>query len=212
MVARSPIWVTAGFAPTYSGKNGENFYYSKGTQQKFRDDPDFYLAYCKAIESELNVRFKFYINGSADAIEAKEYSIKEMQSKLTKKPELMDKLIPQDFGVGCRRPTPGNGFLEALTLDKTTVLTEEIQQLTTTGFVDAAGNAHEVDVVICATGFDTSFRPAFPVIVDGRNMQDDFTVSDTIGYLGLSVIHQKPDNETFPHVRISQTIPKGSLI
>ncbi|KIW45757.1 uncharacterized protein PV06_04115 [Exophiala oligosperma] len=187
VVARSPIWVTAGFAPTYAGKDGENFHYSKETQQKFREDPQFYLAYCKAIESELNVRFKFYINGSASAIEAKEYSIKEMQAKLVQKPELMDKLIPKDFGVGCRRPTPGNGFLEALTLDKTTVLSEEIQELTATGFIDAAGNAHEVDVVVCATGFDTSFRPAFPVIVDGRNLQDDFNDGNTIGYLGLSV-------------------------
>lgn len=187
VVARSPIWVTAGFAPTYAGKQGENFYYTKETQQRFRDDPEFYLSYCKAIESELNVRFKFYINGSADAKEAREYSIGEMQKKLAKKPELMDKLIPSNFGVGCRRPTPGNGFLEALTLDKTTVLTEEIQEINKTGFVDGKGTAHEVDVVICATGFDTSFNSAFPLIVDDKNYQREFDNGDTQGYLGLSV-------------------------
>ncbi|OQV06038.1 hypothetical protein CLAIMM_10676 [Cladophialophora immunda] len=187
VVARSPIWVTAGFAPTYAGPNGENFAYSKETQQKFRDEPDFYLAYCKAIESELNIRFKFYINGSQDAKEAREYSIQEMRRKLAKKPELMDKLIPSNFGVGCRRPTPGNGFLEALTLDKTTVLTEEIQEVTRNGFVDGQGNAREVDVVICATGFDTSFRPTFPMMVDGKNIQEEFETGDIVGYLGLSV-------------------------
>ncbi|KAH0842471.1 hypothetical protein AYO21_10774 [Fonsecaea monophora] len=188
VVARSPIWVTAGFAPTYAGPNGENFAYSKETHQRFRDDPEFYLAYCKAIESELNIRFKFYINGSADAKEAREYSIGEMQRKLAKKPELMDKLIPQNFGVGCRRPTPGNGFLEALTLDKTTVLTEEIREVTSHGFVDGQGRAHEVDVVICATGFDTSFRPTFPIMVDGANVQDAFPKGggDVVGYLGLA--------------------------
>ncbi|KIX09207.1 uncharacterized protein Z518_00286 [Rhinocladiella mackenziei CBS 650.93] len=188
VVARSPIWVTAGFAPTYAGPNGENFHYSKETQQKFRDDPEFYLSYCKAIESELNVRFKFYINGSDDAREAREYSTREMQRKLMQKPELMDKLIPNNFGVGCRRPTPGNGFLETLTLDKTTVLTKEIQEVTRTGFVDNQGNAHDVDVIICATGFDTSFRPTFPVIVEGKNLQDRFADGvDVVGYLGLSV-------------------------
>ncbi|KIW98143.1 uncharacterized protein Z519_01727 [Cladophialophora bantiana CBS 173.52] len=187
VVARSPIWVTAGFAPTYAGPNGENFYYSKQTQQKFKDDPQFYLSYCKAIESELNIRFKFYINGSEDAKMAREYSIREMQKKLEKKPELMDKLIPSNFGVGCRRPTPGNGFLEALTLDKTTVLAEEIQEVTHTGFVDGKGQAHEVDVIICATGFDTSFRPSFPMLVDGKNLQEEFVNGDVTGYLGLSM-------------------------
>ena len=187
VVARSPIWVTAGFAPAYAGKQGENFYYSKKTQQKFRDDPEFYLSYCKAIESELNVRFKFYINGSVDAKEAREYSIKEMQKKLEKKPELMDKLIPSNFGVGCRRPTPGNGFLEALTLDKTTVLTEEIQEITSTGFIDGSGNAHEVDVVVCATGFDTSFRTAFPLLVGETDYRYENDEADVQGYMGLSV-------------------------
>lgn len=188
IVARSPIWVTAGFAPTYAGKRGENFWYSKETQEKFRSDPEFYLSYCKAIESELNVRFKFYINNSQDAREAREYSIREMQLKLEKKPELMDKLIPSNFGVGCRRPTPGNGFLEALTLEKTNVLTEEIQAVTESGFIDASGKEHEVDVVICATGFDTSFRPAFPIIVDGNNLQDELQdPRDLTGYLGLSM-------------------------
>lgn len=186
VVARSPIWITAGFAPEYAGPNGENFDYSDETKEKFRNDPVFYLKYCKAIESELNVRFKFYINGSQDAQIAREYSIKEMQRKLVKKPELMDHLIPSKFGVGCRRPTPGNGFLEALTLDKTTVLTKEIQEVNATGFIDDKGNEHAVDVVICATGFDTSFSPAFPVLVDGKNIQEEYRAGHVVGYFGLT--------------------------
>lgn len=35
-----------------------------------------------------------------------------MQERLKDLPELAKKLIP-DFPFGCRRPTPGNGFLEA---------------------------------------------------------------------------------------------------
>ncbi|TPX08646.1 uncharacterized protein E0L32_009835 [Thyridium curvatum] len=186
VVARSPVWITAGFAPTYAGPNGDNFAYSEETMAKFRADPNLYLSYCKAIESELNVRFKFLINGSEEAETSRAYSTQEMRAKLAAKPHLMDKIIPTNFGVGCRRPTPGNGFLEALCSDKTTVLTNEIQKVTASGFVDSEGKAHEVDTIICATGFDTSFRPAMPVIVDGWNLQDRFD-GDTIGYLGLSV-------------------------
>lgn len=186
VVARSPIWVTAGFGPKYAGKNGQNFSYSDETKQLFHDDPELYLRYCKALESELNVRFKFYINGSEDAIEARRFSIKEMETKLASKPELIGHLIPSNFGVGCRRPTPGNGFLEALCEDKTTVITRELEGVTESGFTTAEGVHHDVDVVICATGFDTTFRPRFPVICNGFNLQDRYGTRDIVGYLGLS--------------------------
>lgn len=32
-----------------------------------------------------------------------------MIKKLQNKPELIDHLIPKDFGIGCRRATPGDG-------------------------------------------------------------------------------------------------------
>jgi hypothetical protein len=92
-----------------------------------------------------------------------------MTRKLAGRQELVDQLIPTNFNVGCRRPTPGNGmysklsqkflladtglgFLEALTSNKTTVYTGEIPQVTETGFVDKSGAHHEVDIIICATG------------------------------------------------------------
>lgn len=186
VVARSAIWITAGFAPTYAGENGANFDYSEKTRQRFKTDESFYLSYCKAIESELNVRFKFLLNGTQDAIEAKEYSIQEMRRKLERKPELFDKIIPSNFGVGCRRPTPGNGFLEALTEEKTTVITDMLQEITPTGFITADGRHHEIEVIVCATGFDTSFRPQFPIIANGFNLQDRYSSNDLVGYLGLS--------------------------
>ncbi|KAH6972399.1 putative MoxY [Ilyonectria sp. MPI-CAGE-AT-0026] len=187
VVARSPTWITAGFAPKYAGPGSGNFAYSEETKKRFREDPDFYLWYCKAIESELTQRFRMVLNDSAEAREAREFSTKEMHRKLAAKPDLVEKLMPKDFGIGCRRPTPGNGFLEALGHDKTTVLTENIQIVTQTGFVSAQGEYHEVDVVICATGFDTTFRPLFPIMANGRNVQDDFETSDTVGYLGVSL-------------------------
>lgn len=187
IVIRSPTWITAGFAPKYAGQNGNNFDYSEETKERFKKDPNFYLAYCKAIESELNVRVKFVINDSPEAKEAREFSTAEMKRKLAAKPELVDTLMPKDFGVGCRRPTPGNGFLEALCDDKTTVLSKELRMVTQTGFVTAEGAHIDADVIICATGFDTSFRPFFPLICNGRNVQDDFNSGDTIAYLGLGL-------------------------
>ncbi|KAL4814833.1 steroid monooxygenase [Aspergillus spinulosporus] len=188
VVARSPTWVTAGGAPRYAGTDGANFQYSEETKRKFRDDPELYLRYMKAIESELNVRFKFVINGSREAKEAREYSETIMRQKLAKKPELIDLLMPKNFGIGCRRPLPGNGFLEALCEDKTSVY-QRAQDITSTGFTAADGQHHEVDVIICATGFDTSFCPRFPIIANGRNVQDDFIQADgdIAAYLGCNL-------------------------
>jgi len=41
------------------------------------------------------------------------------------------------------------------------------------GIKMADGDVLAVDAIICATGFDTSFRPTFPVIrLGGRNLRD----------------------------------------
>lgn len=187
VVARSPTWITAGFAQKYAGPGGANFAYSEEARKKFQQNPELYLKYCKAIESELSLRFRMVITGSAEACEARQFSEDQMKQKLSRKPELIDKIMPKNFGVGCRRPTPGNGFLEALTDDKTTVWTENIQEVTEKGFISGDGQSHEVDVIICATGFNTTFRPAFPLRANGRNVQDDFKTGDMVGYLELNL-------------------------
>lgn len=187
IVARSPTWITAGFAQKYAGEGGKNFAYSEETRNSFKEDPQYYLAYCKAIESELNTRVRMVINDTDEAREARTFSEGEMRRKLASKPELIDTLMPKNFGIGCRRPTPGNGFLESLCNEKTTVLTKEIKMVTQTGYVTAEGEHKEVDLIICATGFDTSFRPFFPVLVNGRNVQDDFNSGDTVAYLGIGL-------------------------
>lgn len=94
-----------------------------------------------------------------------------MQTKLGGRADIMEKIIPTNFNVGCRRPTvrcfgrsmeskliltlilkPGNGFLEALVSDKVTTFLESIGEVTPSGFKDSQGNEHEADVIICATG------------------------------------------------------------
>lgn len=165
---RSKIWITAGFAQNFAGKDGANFVYND-EQRKLFEDPDAYLAYCKMIEGELNQRFSFIINGSPAQKAAREFSENEMKTHLKDRPDLLEKIMPTDFYVGCRRPTPGNGYLQALTGKKTQPYTSQLQRITEKGFVDPDGNEQEVDVIICATGFDTSYKPRFPLMVNGSD-------------------------------------------
>ena len=112
-----------------------------------------------------------------------------MSTKLAAKPELRDVIIPKNFNVACRRPTPGNGYLEALASEKTTVFTGNIQSITERGFIDAGtGEEYEVDCIICATGFDTSFRPRFPLTgLDPKTTLADKWSKFPASYLGIGV-------------------------
>jgi cation diffusion facilitator CzcD-associated flavoprotein CzcO len=110
-----------------------------------------------------------------------------MRKKMNNDERLCNSIIPQDFAIGCRRATPGNGYLEALVNSKTTCFTETIGYITPKGFKDAQGTEYEVDVIICATGFDTSWVPRFPIVVNGRNLQDVWAEKGVTSYLGVGV-------------------------
>ncbi|KAF1991026.1 flavin-binding monooxygenase [Aulographum hederae CBS 113979] len=161
---RSPTWITAAFGQQFAGKDGRNFDYTKDQKEAFDEDREKYHRYKKMIENELNKRFKLVLRNTKESDEANAYAFTEMTTKLAAKPSLRDIIIPKDFNVACRRPTPGNGYLEALASPKTTVFTTPIHSITSTGIIDSATvSEHPLDVIICATGFDTSFRPRFPL-------------------------------------------------
>jgi cation diffusion facilitator CzcD-associated flavoprotein CzcO len=71
--------------------------------------------------------------------------------------------------------TPGSGYLQSLTKDNVQVVTESAARFTEKGVVNESGNEHNVDAVICASGFDVSFKPHFEVIGrNGVNLSEQF--------------------------------------
>lgn len=98
---------------------------------------------------------------------------------------LEEKLIPK-FKVGCRRFTPGVGYLEALSKENVEVVHGGIDRITEKGCVTESGKEYELDVLICATGFNVSFRPRFPIVgLDGRNLQDEWK-DEPKAYFGMA--------------------------
>lgn len=97
-----------------------------------------------------------------------------MAEQLGHDPRLTKTMTPE-FALGCRRMTPGSGYLQSLTKENVEVVTESVIKFTKDGVVDESGNEHIVDVVICATGFDVSFAPHFQVIGrNGANLKKQF--------------------------------------
>lgn len=100
-------------------------------------------------------------------------------------PELREFLSPS-FAVGCRRPTPADGFLAAIKQRNISVITAPATQMNSDGIIHQ-GEVKRYDAIVCATGFDTSFVPQFPVLGrNGKNLQTEWQVA-LEGYMGLFV-------------------------
>ena len=109
-----------------------------------------------------------------------------MRARLAKKPELAEFLIPS-FAPGCRRLTPGPGFLEALTEDNVDPITTPIRKITSTGVVLADGREVELDVLVCATGYDSAGAPLYPVVgSQGTDLKERYEKYPE-AYMGMAV-------------------------
>ncbi|KAH8897975.1 FAD/NAD(P)-binding domain-containing protein [Thozetella sp. PMI_491] len=147
--------------------------YSEEQIEEFKTDPVKYDKYCRDVEGELNKRFNLLHVNSNDQKNSRELIANLMKQKLGNE-KLAAKLVP-DFALGCRRMTPGSGYLESLSKDNVEVVHQGVARFTEKGVVDAEGVEHQVDAVICATGFETSFTPHFKMIGrDGADIKEQF--------------------------------------
>ncbi|RKK23890.1 putative sterigmatocystin biosynthesis monooxygenase stcW [Fusarium oxysporum] len=200
---RSPTWITTSFAQNHAGPGGSNFECNtsstteKQTQpanlfldsdqqkQEFKDDPDKFHKYRKALEEEICARFDLVLKDSDAQAQAKALLAEYMKQRLGKDNPLAERLVP-DFGVLCRRASPGIGYLEAMNEKNVRVVLDPIDAVVTNGVRLQTGDTVPIDVLICATGFDLSWKPRFPILGrDGINLQDQFDVRP-VGYLGIS--------------------------
>ncbi|KAJ9606670.1 hypothetical protein H2200_008678 [Cladophialophora chaetospira] len=162
---RSPTWVTPGAASRYPSLRGGKIpeHFSEEQKKLFREDPEKYLAFRKAVEVEINAKFRMLVNGAEEAGLARLNAANSMIELLRDSPDLIESLIP-DFPVGCRRITPGVGYLESFAKPNVRVLTDaRIERVSEKGLVMSTGEHINVDAIICATGFDVSFSPRFPI-------------------------------------------------
>jgi cation diffusion facilitator CzcD-associated flavoprotein CzcO len=96
------------------------------------------------------------------------------QQRLAKRPDLLEFFSPK-FGVGCGRLTPGPGSLEALCEDNVEYISQGIESINPDGVKTSDGRKIDVDILVCATNFDTSSIPPFHIRrKDGRSLKEKF--------------------------------------
>ncbi|SCO91332.1 related to steroid monooxygenase [Fusarium oxysporum] len=157
---------------------------SKEQKEEFKNDPIKFSKYRKAIEEEISATFGLVLKDSDAQAQAKALLTEYMKHKLGKDSPLADRLVP-DFGVLCRRASPGIGYLEALNEDNVRVVLDPIDSVVKDGIRVKTGETILFDVLICATGFDLSWKPRFPILgLHGSNLQTQYDVRP-FGYLGI---------------------------
>jgi hypothetical protein len=95
-----------------------------------------------------------------------------MEAQLKERPQILDALMPE-WVPGCRRLTPGPGYLAACCEDNVDYISTPIKAIDDTGIETEDGIKRPVDVIIFATGFDVSHQTG-PTItgLGGRTLRE----------------------------------------
>lgn len=184
--ARSRTWITPPFGAELFDKLGLTTHtISEDLREKFATNPTALQDFRETIEADGNNIHAFTIKDTKMQKEARVAFEGHMKKRLAKKPKIFESLLP-DFRPGCRRLTPGPGFLEALVEDNVDFITNDITSIEQKGLRTADGKFHELDVLCCATGFKTSEAPPFPVTgLHGTTIQQHWSQWPT-NYLSLA--------------------------
>ncbi|GAB4004083.1 flavin-containing monooxygenase [Nocardioides ultimimeridianus] len=106
-----------------------------------------------------------------------------------KDPELRRRLTP-DYSFGCKRPTFSNSYYPTFASGRARLETEPIARIDAGGIVTADGRRTDIDVLVCATGFDL-WEANFPAITvvgrDGRDLGRWWREGRFQAYEGITV-------------------------
>lgn len=164
--ARNKTWVAASFAGDETSITPIPI--SPELRESFKD-PKEYVKYRKELEVKYWRGFASWLKGSELNDKARNEFIEIVKKRLAKKPELIDKIIP-DFSPHCRRLTPGPGYFEAITEDNVDYIQTPIKRFTETGIETTDGKHREVDAVFCATGANVDMVPPFAIWAHGKDL------------------------------------------
>lgn len=100
--------------------------------------------------------------------EAKEMALAHLHSQVAD-PALRAALTP-DYEIGCKRVLISNDYFPALTRSHVRLEASALQRVEGNTAISARGERFELDVLVCATGFEAT-RPPFAKVIHGRDGQ-----------------------------------------
>nr|OQO20437.1 hypothetical protein B0A51_12139 [Rachicladosporium sp. CCFEE 5018] len=181
---RNSTYITPGLGSAIIGGKSQHVY-TEDEKRTFRESPEALKEYRKKIQAGSNRAFDMFVKNSKAQKIGRQATQDMMKSRLNNDEDLAKRLIP-DWEVGCRRATPGPGYLESYTRNNVSLVSESIDRFEPTGIRTVDGVLHEVDAIVCATGFDVSHRPPWPLIgLNGLSLSDAWK-DEPASYLSLA--------------------------
>lgn len=182
---RNPTWVSATYLSQFT-KDGGNFEYTEEEKKKFTEDYEAHKNYRHLLEHNFNMFLYVLFKDSAAQKACFEAYSKMMAERLNHDPVLCEKLIPK-WEVGCRRLSPGEGYLESFSQPNVSANFSPIKSITETSIVTEDGPA-EFDAIIFATGFDVSYVPPWEITgKNGFDLKKHFDVPVPKAYMSINV-------------------------
>ncbi|KAL4805219.1 putative sterigmatocystin biosynthesis monooxygenase stcW [Aspergillus unguis] len=179
---RTPVW----FAEIADHK-GENFDYPAEQRRTFTQDTDALVDYAKSLEAKLNsaAGIKSAMSASAESRAVRDYFTAHMKEHITRQ-EILDLLLPT-FSPGCRRLTPGVPYMRAVQQPNVRLHRCAVTEVTSSSIIGSNGDEVEVDTIVCATGFDVSYKPRFPVRGRNGTLLQEVWKQEPTSYMSMAV-------------------------
>lgn len=116
---------------------------------------------------------------------------RENVRRLVKDPETAQKLLPEDYGLGCKRQVLDRDFYITFNRDNVTLVdlhSTPIEEITPRG-IRTSTNEYELDVLIYATGFDAMTGALLKANITGRGGKtlNQKWADGPVAYLGLQM-------------------------
>ncbi|KAL5119011.1 hypothetical protein ACEQ8H_003140 [Pleosporales sp. CAS-2024a] len=184
---RSKAWIS----PSFGHKIEASYGLAGATipdelRKRLINDPEYLQQFRLAVEEDINGIHAITITGTELQKDTKAEFYQHMKKKLASKPEIFEALVPS-FSPGCRRLTPGPGYLEALTQPNVSFIASPIVGISESAVHTADGSTHDIDALVCATGFLTGSPPSFPLTgLNGLSLEEKWADRATT-YLSHSV-------------------------
>ncbi|KAF4950259.1 hypothetical protein FGADI_8310 [Fusarium gaditjirri] len=167
--ARSPTWIVPAYGDTAMRKLGRDpseTKFSRRHQEMLARRPELYSKMIKTLHDDAATIYPITLRGSDVQKGAQEYFRNQMEEQLKDRQDLVQTIIPK-FAPGCRRLTPGPGYLKALQEENVTFISQKIEEITERGIKLTSGEEVDLDVLVCATGYDVEAAPTYQLT--GRN-------------------------------------------
>ncbi|KAJ4236796.1 hypothetical protein NW757_013372 [Fusarium falciforme] len=180
---RTPPWFFAHSQQVEGEMRPQGYIYTEEEKAAFAKDHSVMLRHAKTNENHLNMLHHIMVKHNPAHHAAREELTKRTREWI-KDDKIFNNIIPK-FSVGCRRIAPGDSYMLAIQKPNVEMHFCGISEVVEDGVIGDDGKFTACDTIVCATGFDVSYRPPFPLIgLDEFDLREEWH-SVPASYLGV---------------------------